>query len=171
LRSARAGRSPLLLLPDVEVSLEPPLAPIVLPPAPLLDEPVLLPELPVPEAPIDVPELPVPLVDGELLAVLPVVPLVDPAPEPVVEPLALGLVLELLPEPLGLVMPPLDEPEPPAPEAPLAPEPAPAPEPEPEPAPPAPPAPPEPWAIDRPPMARAAAAAKAVRVFLVVIMT
>jgi hypothetical protein len=148
----------VLLLPDVVVSLEPPLAPIV-----------LSLELPVPEAPIDVPELPVPLVDGSLLAVLPEVPLVEPEAPLLVLGDALGLAV-LLPLlvpllPLGLVMPPLEPPvplEPDAPDEPDAPEPAPDPEP---------PAPPEPWAIDRPPIARAAAAAKAVRVFLVVIMT
>jgi hypothetical protein len=76
------------------------------------------------------------------------------------------LLLSLLP--LGVVTPPVDPDEPPVPEAdePAAPEEPEAPD-EPEPA----PAPPEPWAIDSPPIARAAAAAKAVRVFLVVIMT
>jgi hypothetical protein len=79
---------------------------------------------------------------------------------------ALGVVVALLPA-LGVfvVMPPsepeLEPPvEPDAPEAPLAPA---APEPE--------PAPPELCAIDNPPTARAAAAARAVRVFLVVIMS
>jgi hypothetical protein len=139
----------VLLLPDVVVSVELP-APIVL----------LL--LPVPEAPIEVPELP--LVDVSVLAVLPVVPLVED--EPLVLGDALGLVVVALLPALGVlvVIPPSpdDEPEPLAPDAPDEPAPAPAP--------PA-PAPPEPWAIDSPPIARAAAAAKAVRVFLVVIMT
>jgi hypothetical protein len=149
------------LLPEVLVSDEPPAPMELLPP--------VLPELPEPEAPIDV--LP-PLVDGSLLAVLPDVPLVEPE-VPLVLGDALGLAVLLLP--LGLVTPPdVLEPEPPVPDEPAEPEEpeAPdAPEPEPAPAPPAPPAPPEPWAIDSPPIARAAAAAKAVRVFLVVIMT
>jgi hypothetical protein len=155
LRSARAGRSPPALLPEVVVSAEPP-APIVL----------LLPVLPVPEAPMDVPELPLPLVDESVLAVLPVVPLVEPEVPLLVLGEALGVVA-LLPAPgVGVVTPPVDEldPEVPEPAEPAAPD-------EPDEPEPAPPAPPEPWAIDRPPIARAAAAAKAVRVFLVVIMT
>jgi len=116
---------------------------------------------------MDVPELP--LVDESVLAVLPEVPLVEPEVEPLVLGEALGVVVLLLPavEP-GLVMPPLDEPELPEPAAPAEPE-APEEPDAPEPAPPE--APPAPWAIASPPMARAAAAAKAVRVFLVVIMT
>jgi hypothetical protein len=139
---------------------------------------VLLSEEPL--APIEV----LPLVDGSPLAVLPVVPVV-PLLEPVVLSLALGLVVlplvlgeapivELLLDPgVGVVTPPVpallepeapDAPdEPDAPDAPDEPDEPDAPEPE--------PAPPEPWAIDSPPIARAAAAAKAVRVFLVVIMT
>lgn len=139
-----------MLLPDVLLSEEPP-APIVL----------LLPE---PDAPIEV----LPLVDGSLLAVLPVVPLVEPDVLSLVLGEALGVVVALLPAlGVGVVMPPepeLLEPEAPdEPDAPDAPDEPDAPEPE--------PAPPEPWAIDSPPIARAAAAAKAVRVFLVVIMT
>jgi hypothetical protein len=128
LRSVRAVRSPpALLLPDVVVSVEG-LAPIVL----------LLPELPVPEAPIEV----LPLVDESVLAVLPVVPLVEPAVEPLVLGEALGVAVELLPAlGVGLVIPPLLVPAPPAPEAPVDPDDAPAaPDdplaPEPEPAPP-----------------------------------
>jgi hypothetical protein len=107
-------------------------------------------------------------VDESVLAVLPVVPLVEPEVPLLVLGEALGVV-ELLPAlGLGVVMPPLDELDPavPEPAEPAAPDEPDEPEPEaPE------PAPPEPWAIDRPPIARAAAAARAVRVFLVVIMT
>jgi len=139
----------LLLLPEVLVS---PLAPIVL----------LLPVLPVPEAPM----LVLPLLDVSLAAVPPEVPLVVLDVLLLVLGDALGVVVALLPALGVFVVTPPSEPElelpaaPDAPDEPLAP---PAPEPE--------PAPPEPCAIDNPPIARAAAAAKAVRVFLVVIMS
>jgi hypothetical protein len=135
----------VLLLPDVLVS---PLAPIVL----------LLSVLPVPEAPM----LVLPLLDVSLAAVPPEAPLVVLGVLLLVLGDALGVVVALLPA-LGVfvVMPP-SEPELELPVAPDAPD---------EPLAPAAPEPPELCAIDNPPIARAAAAASAVRVFLVVIMS